>query len=312
VANAKGDSQQQATNVGPARSSRKRAAGREGANPIVSQRELGLRLRALRNARRLTLVEVARQTGWSPSKISRLETGDRGADLNDVRELCAIYGVTDEGRVDEIVALTSEAHEQAWWSPYESVLRRYMGLEHRASVITAYSMYFVPALLQTGDYARATIKSIERKIDPTVLDQRVEARLRRRQELFARENPPRYRALVDEAALRRQVGGAEVMGMQLSKILELAAEEKAIVQVIPFDAGAHASTDSNFALLEFGSDTRQSAVVFVEGLFSNRFLKRAVEINRYREAIEYLRDAALSVRDSLNLITEIKRLHESQ
>ena len=133
----------------------------------------------------------------------------------------------------------------------------------------------------------------------------------RRQEIFGRPVPPRYRAMLDEAALRRRVGGAEVMHAQLGKILDLAAEGKAAVQVIPFDTGAHASTDSNFVLLEFDGSPQPSPVVYVEGLSSNQYFERPAEVARYREAIEYLRDAALSPRESLSLISEIRSQHWS-
>jgi hypothetical protein len=213
--------------------------------------------------------------------------------------------------VSELVTLARQAREPGWWSHYdEPHFSPYLGLEQDAAAITAYSMYYVPGLLQTGEYARATIKSIERKIDPAVLDKRVEARLLR-QEILARRTPPRYRALMDEAVLRRRVGGPEVMHAQLGRILDFASEEKVAVQVIPFDTGAHASTDSNFVLLEFHDTAPQPPVVYIEGLFSSQFLERPAEISRYREAIESLRDAALSPRDSLGLITEIRGQHWS-
>jgi len=249
--------------------------------------------------------EIGERLECSASKISRMETGARRASPRDVRDLCAIYGLTDQAQVDQLMELARLAREPGWWSQYdEPVLSPYIGLEQEAVAISAFSMYFVPALLQTRDYARVTVRGIERKMDPAVLDQRVEARLRR-QELLERETPPRYRALLDEAVLHRLAGGPSVMHAQLEKILKCAAEEKVTVQVIPFDVGAHASTDSNFVLLEFADSSPQRPVVFVEGLFSNRYQERQAEIDRYREALEYLRDAALSPRDSISLITEI-------
>jgi transcriptional regulator with XRE-family HTH domain len=275
-------------------------------NPTVRQRELGIRLREFRNALGMTVEDVAERLLCSATKISRLETGTRRASLRDVRDLCGIYGITDQAEADSLMKLASQAREPGWWTKYdEPILSPLLGLEQEAVVITSYSMYYVPALLQTGDYARAIIRGIERKIEPHVLDQRVDARLRR-QELLEQETPPRYRALLDEAVLRRQVGGPAVMQAQLDKLLKSAADGKAAVQVIPFDAGAHASTDSNFDFLEFGEGSRQRPVVFVEGLFHNRYQERPMEIERYREAVEYLRDAALSPRDSTSLITQIR------
>lgn len=263
-----------------------------------------MRLRELRTAVGLSVDEVGQEMLCSATKISRIETGARRASARDVRDLCRIYGVPEQEQ--ELADLARQSREPGWWSQYDDpFLSPYIGLEQEAAVISAYSMYYVPALLQTSDYARLTIRAIERKMDPAVLDQRVEARLRR-QELLDRPEPPRYRAIMDEAVLHRQVGGAAVMHAQLDKILKCVTEEKVTVQVIPFDVGAHASTDSNFVLLEFGDGSVQRPVVFVEGLFSNRYQERKAEIDRYREALEYLRDDALSPRDSVNLIKQIR------
>jgi hypothetical protein len=166
-------------------------------------------------------------------------------------------------------------------------------------------MYYVPALLQTSDYARAVIRGIERKIETRVLNDRVEARLLRQRRLDA-ASPPRYRALADEAVLRRQVGGPAVMRAQLDKILTWATLDRGSIQVIPFSAGAHASADSNFELLEFGDNSRQAPVVFVEGLVTNQIHERPTDIARYREAIEYLRDSALNTADSAALVAAIR------
>lgn len=265
-----------------------------------------MRLRELRNAAELTVEQVGARLLCSATKISRLETGARRASLRDVRDLCGIYGVTDKDQVEDLMTLASRAREPGWWKQYEdAILSPYIGLEQAAVAITVYSMSFVPALIQTSDYSRATIKSIERKIDPAILDQRVEVRLRR-QELLDRPAPPRYRVLLDEAVLRRQVGGAAVMHAQLDKIVACAAEEKLTVQVIPFDVGVYPSTDSNVVLLEFAAESPQGPIVFVEGLLKNKYYEHPAEIARYREAMEYLRDAAGSPRDSIGLITQIR------
>jgi transcriptional regulator with XRE-family HTH domain len=270
-----------------------------------------MRLRELRNGLGLTVEDVGEQLLCSATKISRLETGARRASLRDVRDLCRIYQVADQPEADLLMELARQARQAGWWTQYdEPVLSPLLGLEQEAVAITSFSMYHVPALLQSGDYARAIIKAIERRIDPGILDQRAEARLRR-QRLLEQEIPPRFRAVLDEAVLHRQVGGAGIMHAQLDKILARSRDEKATVQVIPWDAGAHASSDSNFDFLEFGENSRQTPVVFVEGLFSNRYLERPVEIERYREAIEYLRDAALSPRDSISLIEKIRDTHKA-
>jgi transcriptional regulator with XRE-family HTH domain len=280
-----------------------------GASPTVRQRELGTRLRRLRTEMGLTVEDVGEKLLCSATKISRMETGARRPSLRDVRDLCGIYGV-DERTSAELMDLARKAREQGWWNQYDDLkLDPYIGLEQEATSITSYTMYYIPALLQTEDYARAIIKGIAPKIDPKIHQQRVEARLRR-QQLLAQDKPPRYRVLLDEAVLLRRVGGSAIMAAQLDKVLELEMDGKATVQVIPFDVGAHAAQDSNFVLFDF-DDPDLSSVVFVEGLINHQYQERKADLDRYREAIESLRDSALSPRDSVLRIAEMQRAYAS-
>ncbi len=259
----------------------------------------------------MTVEDVAEKLLCSATKVSRLETGARRPSLRDVRDLCELYGV-DEATSADFMTLAREARAQGWWTQYDDLkLDPYIGLEQEATAITCYSMYYVPALLQTEEYARAIVRAVAPKMDPAVLQQRVEARLRR-QELLEQDKRPRYRALLDEAVLHRPVGGAATMAAQLAKILETERQGKATVQVIPFDAGAHAAADSLFVLLEFDEDSNLSPVVFVEGLTGNQYLERKADIARYREAIENLRDTALSPRDSVQRINELRTAYISR
>lgn len=278
------------------------------ANPTVRQRQLGMRLRALRTSRGLTAEDVGKELLCSAAKISRMETGARQAGLRDVRDLCRLYDV-DEATTEELMTLARQAREPSWWSRYKDLqLEPFIGLEQEAAAITTYGMYYVPPLLQTEQYARSLIRAIQRKMDPKILEDRVEARMHRQQVLY-RSDPPRYRALLDEAVLHRQIGGRAVLAEQLSKVLDAIAADRASVQVIPFTAGAHASADSNFDLLEFGEDSGQDSVVFVESLISNLYQERPAEVARYREAIEYLRESALSLPESVALITRIRNTY---
>lgn len=274
----------------------------------MRQRELGLRLRELRLARNLTIEEVAQRLECSATKISRLETAGRKAIPRDVRDLCGIYGVTDQAEVDALMDLARQGRQPGWWDPYSDLgelVGPYIGLEQVAVAITAFSMYYVPGLLQTPDYARVLIGGIEQNMDPRILSERVEARMLRQQRLEA-DNRPRYRALLDEAVLHRLVGGPAVMAAQLGKILEYQAAGKAVVQVIPFSVGAHAASDSNFEFLEFEESSLQGPIIHVEGLTSNSLQERPAEVSRYREAIDELRDVALSVPDSTALIARVR------
>lgn len=282
-----------------------------GASPTVRQRELGTRLRQLRNSLGWTVEEVGAKLLCSATKISRVETGARRPTLRDVRDLCGIYGVS-ESDTAELMDLARKAREQGWWNKYDDLnLTPYIGLEQEATSITCFMMYHFPALLQTEDYARAIIKGIAPKIDARIHEQRVEARLRRQQHLD-QDDRPRYRVLLDEAVLHRRVGGAAVMAAQLDKILQVERDGKATVQVIPFDVGAHASQDSNFVLLEFDEPEPLPPVVFVESLTNQLYQERKFDIDRYREAVEYLRDAALSPRDSVSRIAEMRKAYADE
>ncbi len=273
-------------------------------SPTIRQRELGIRLREFRTAKGLTVEDVAKELLCSPTKISRAETGARRATLRDVRDLCKIYGV-DAQTSAELMELAREARQPGWWTKYDDLkISPLIGMEQAATAITAFGMYFVPALLQTEDYARAIIKGIAPKIEEGILGQRVEARMMRQKLLF-QPKPPKYRALVDEAVLHRQVGGPAVMKAQLDRILSLVREEKAAVQVIPYEVGAYGAVDSNFVYLEFAG-TMLPDLVFVEGLASQLYLERPDELERYREALDYLRDEALNPRDSAKRIEVIR------
>jgi transcriptional regulator with XRE-family HTH domain len=263
-----------------------------------------MRLRALRNARGWTVERVAQELLCSATKISRMETGSRRVSLRDVRDLCRLFQVTGEAET-ELMELAHQAREASWWTQYDDPLMSpLLGLEQEAAVITSFSMYYVPALLQTVDYAQAITRGIDREADAAVVAQRVEARMRR-QRLLVQERPPHFRALLDEAVLHRQVGGPTVMNAQLRTILSAVGDERAVVQVIPFSVGAHAAIEQ-FDFLQFRVGSSHGPVVFIEGLFTNRYLERPAEVERYRQAIEHLRDAALSPRDSEGLIRQIQ------
>jgi transcriptional regulator with XRE-family HTH domain len=276
-----------------------------GVSLTVRQRELGKRLRELRHQRDLTVEDVAGRLLCSATKVSRLETGMRRPSLRDVRDLCTLYDL-DEQASAELMNLARGAREQGWWTRYVDVsFEPYIGLETEATAITCYSMYDVPGLLQTEEYARALIKAIAPEIGADVFEQRVEVRLRR-QRLLEQDNRPCYRALLDEAVLHRRVGGAQVMYTQLGKILEAAEKGRVTVQIIPFDIGAYGAQDSNFVLLEFG-ESSVSPVVYVEGMTGSRYIDREPDVGGYREAVEQLRNSALNPRDSIRRLNQLRK-----
>jgi transcriptional regulator with XRE-family HTH domain len=275
-----------------------------GPNPTLRQREIGVRLRQHRLGQGLTVEEVAQQLLCSATKISRIETGARRASARDVRDLCRMYKLGSRD-TDELMELAREARQPGWWAQYADLnLTPHIGLEDEAVSITTFSMYSVPALLQTAEYAEALLSVLAARLPLEAVNLRVEALLKR-QLVLDRASPPVYRALLDESVLHRLVGGRAVMTGQLGKILELANGGQVTVQVIPFAAGAHGSADSNFELFVFDK-AALPPVVFVEGLASDLYQERPTEISQYRAVVEYLRDTALSPRDSVRLINEIR------
>ena len=277
-------------------------------SPTVRQRELGKRLRELRNQHGLSVEDVAEKLLCSATKVSRLETGSRRASLRDVRDLCSLYDL-DDSTSAELMDLARGTREQGWWTQYEDLkLDPYLGLEQIATSITSFTTYYVPALLQTEEYTQEVIKAIAPRMEPGIHRQRVEVRMRRQQVLNG-DNRPRYRVLLDEAVLHRRVGAAELMVAQLDKILEAERDAKVTIQVIPFDAGIHAAQDSNFVLLEFGEGVDMSPMVFIEGLTHNQYLESNTDIARYREAIDYLLDSALDSHESVQRVAKLRQFY---
>jgi transcriptional regulator with XRE-family HTH domain len=280
------------------------------ASPTIRQRELGMRLRELRTSKSLTVEDVARELMCSATKISRAETGARRPSLRDVRDLCALYQVDDEASA-ALMELAKEARKPGWWSQYSDLndFFAFIGVEQDATAITCFGMYFLPGLMQTEDYARALITSINPQVNAEIVEERVKARMLR-QELLTKPKPPRYRVILDEAVLRRPVGGWDVMKGQFERILQLTEEKKVTVQILPFEVGTYTATDSNFDFLEFANSALGS-LVFVEGFGFELYLDRPAQIERYRESIESLRDTALSPQNSVKKIQEICDKYES-
>jgi transcriptional regulator with XRE-family HTH domain len=276
-----------------------------GTSPVARQRELGTRLRALRNERGMTVEEVAAELLCSTTKISRLETAARRPSLRDVRDLCVLYEL-DQQMSRELMSLAREARESGWWTEYADLgLDPLIGLEQEATSITCYSMYYMPGLLQTEEYAELIIKTVAPKMDPHVVRQRTIARMRRQEVLG--DNGPVYSVLLDEMVFRRGVGSSSLMAAQVGKILQVVRNDRITVQVIPFKAGAYAAADSYFVLLEFDDESNLWPVVYIEGLTDNQYLQRGSDIARYRETVDYLRDRALDPDGSIEFMESVRK-----
>jgi transcriptional regulator with XRE-family HTH domain len=274
-------------------------------SPILRRRQLAARLRDLRTQAGLTADEVAARMLVSPAKISRIETGVRGASLRDVRDLCEIYGA-DQPERDLLAALVRESKQPSWWQQYDLPDTTFVGLETAAVSILDYESSVVPGLLQTEDYARAVVDGVLYGAPEDMVQQRVEVRLTR-QKLLHAERPPQLWTVIDEAALHRLVGGPGVMRAQLEALAESSALANVTVQVIPFEAGAHPGMDSTFILLHL--DEQVADVVYIEGLVGNLYQESPSDLARYRRVFDQLRAIALSPKDSVARICSIAKAH---
>lgn len=281
-------------------------AGRDEAdaqNTVLRRRELGALLRRLRTEKGMTVEQVADALLCSLSKVSRLETGQRGASARDIRDLCDLYEVDDAQR-ENLTRLAREGRGQAWWQPYGLPYETYVGLEAAATQICDYEPGVFPGLLQTPDYARVIHETAVPKLSPAIIEQRIEVR-QVRQAILTREEPPppRLEAIVDEAILHRPVGGPRVMGAQIDRVIEACKLPNVSVRVLPFAAGAHPALDSTFIMMEFAA---APGVVYVEGLVGHLYVQRAQDVQRYRQVFELLRAAALDEQKSLDLMSRMR------
>lgn len=273
-------------------------------SPTVRRRELGALLRALRLKKGLTVEQAADRLMISMSKLSRMETGQGAATARDVRDLCVLYGVTDDAERDRMMKLAAEGRQRAWWQSYDLGYETYVGLEAEALAISAFQSSVVHGLLQTADYARAGHEGAMPRLDPEQIELQIEAKLTR-QRILTKDNPPLLAVILDEAALRRLTGGRQVMAGQLGRILDISALPNVSVQVLPFEVGSHPGLESNFTILELPDQTPD--VVFVEGLIGSVYLDRAEDLKRYREIFRRLQSMALNPQDSVHLIAESLR-----
>ena len=270
--------------------------------PTGRRRRLGAELRRLREQAGLTIDRVAQELECSPSKVSRIETGQVSATPRDVRDMLGLYGV-DDARLEAMVQVAREARQRGWWQKFVDVpdgVPAYVGLETAATSIDVYMALLVPALLQTPDYARAVIAAVRPDLPRSEIDRRVELRLRR-QDLLGQERPPRMRVLLDDTVLRRPVGGPAVMAAQRRRLLADADRPAVTIQVLEAGAGAHAGMDGPFTIFGFPAPAERD-VVALDSAADALYLEDAEDVARYRRVFELLLPAARSPEDSAAII----------
>jgi uncharacterized protein DUF5753/helix-turn-helix protein len=280
--------------------------GPRSAGPTVQRLVLGGHLRRLREEAFITTEQAAAAIRGSHSKISRMEHGRVGFKERDVGDLLTLYGITSGDERDALLRLAREANTPGWWQGYSDILPHwvepYFGLEAAASFIRDWELQFVPGLLQTEAYARAIIRLGNATCEDDVV-RRAEARLAR-QDILNRENPPRLWAVVDEAALRRSIGGRAVMREQVRHLIDMADHPAVTLQILPFHVGSHPAMGGPFTILRYAEPDLRD-VVYIEQLTSAIYLDKPVDVDSYLEVMEQLCLQAEPAAETQKLLTEI-------
>jgi transcriptional regulator with XRE-family HTH domain len=277
----------------------------ERRSPTIRRRRLGAELRRRREAAGVTIDGVAEKLECSASKISRIETGHTSATPRDVRDMLEIYGVLG-AESDELVQIAREARQKGWWHPYSTVLTgAYVGLEAAAESVRAYEQQVVPGILQTEDYAKAMIRAARPDITLDEVDRRVTVRLAR-QSLLHQDDPLDVWIVLDEAVVSRPVGGDAVMRAQLERLVEAADLPNVTLQILPFEAGAHAGMDGTFAILDF-PEPSDPDVVYAENATGGLFLEKSDELRKYVFIFDHIRAAALRPEESVAYIAKLAK-----
>ena len=251
---------------------------------------LGSQLRKLREAKGISREEAGYLIRASESKISRMELGRVSFKQRDVTDLLEMYGVDDNDARAALVKLARDANSPGWWHKYSDVLPDwfsvYVGLEEAASLLRVYELQFIPGLLQTADYTRAIVERGQSAATADEIERRVALRAAR-QEMLAKPGAPRLWAVVDEAALRRPIGGPVVMRNQIERLIAATEEPNITVQVVPFDSGGHAAEGGAFTILRF-PEAELPDVVYVEQLTSALYLDKREDVEKYGQVMDQL------------------------
>lgn len=276
--------------------------------PSIRRRRLGAALRRLREASGMSLEAVAGELGWSTSKVNRIELAKIAVTPADVRALLGVLdALSDE--VETLVSLASEDRQPGWWRQYAEVLppwfEGYLSLESEAARLLAYESEVVPGLLQTEEYAAEILRHSPYTQLPDEAARAAELR-RARQVRLLGQDPIRLDVVINEGALRRAVGGREVMCGQFRRLVETAELPNVTLQVLLFAAGAHPGVDGSFTVLEF-TDPSNPRIVYLDRMTNSEYLDGLRDVAAYRHAHDQLRAAALSPSESRQMISGLLR-----
>lgn len=278
-------------------------------SPTVRRRELGILLKSYRTARGWTVEQVAELLKVSSSKVSRLETGQRGASARDIRDICRMYGLNAEQQ-ERLADLAAEGKQHAWWQAFDLPYSAYVGLEVEATSIRDFGLGVIPGLFQVREYAQAVAQAFSGPHRaPGAVERIVDGRIARQQRILEAETPPSFTAVLDVSVLHRVVGSRTIMHAQLQRLLELSHLPNVTLRVVPYEAGALPTAINKFIILSFAAHTLPD-IVYIEGLTGELFLERKHDTDIYGAAFETLEGLAASPDASRGIITASLRSFE--
>jgi transcriptional regulator with XRE-family HTH domain len=278
-------------------------------SPTIRRRELGILLKSYRTARGWTVEQVAELLKVSSSKVSRLETGHRGASARDIRDICRLYGLNAEQQ-QRLTDLAAEGKQHAWWQAFDLPYSAYVGLEVEATSIRDFGLGVIPGLLQVRDYARAVTQSSSMAYRvPDAVERIVEGRVARQRRILEGEDPPSFTAIIDVSVLYRVVGSRMIMRVQLQRLLDLSQLPNVTLRVVPYEAGALPVASNKFIILSFAAHALPD-IVYIEGLTGELFLERKDDTDIYSAAFQALEELAASPEASRGIITSSLRSYD--
>ncbi|MFH8606294.1 helix-turn-helix domain-containing protein [Streptomyces sp. NPDC018029] len=268
--------------------------------PSAALQRLRLRteLRKARTAAQLTQRQVAAKMEWSPSKLIRIEAGEVGISVNDLRPLLETYGIRDRRKIEELLDLARGSRKMPYAEYrdlYSKEFLQLLALESSASIVRAYNSLQVPGPLQTEEYGRAIMQAYDKGIDNEAVERAIEVRLSRQETLTSGDREVFY--ILDESVVRRQVGGRGVMRAQLERLAELAALPKVSIQILPFSVGAHPGIQGPFMLFEFEADEMPDTLYLENPRGDSYSTNAPEESGRYLERFWELEDLAIKERN---------------
>jgi hypothetical protein len=276
---------------------------------MLRRRQLGGELRRLRGAR--TIKSVTDELRRSPTWLSRVENAQEGAVLRpaELRELARIYDVVDEHQVDQLLALlTASSERDDWWERYRDVLpsglETFVGLEWDAVREQSFEPLIVPGLLQTAAYAQS-MYTVDHTRSAEAAERLVAMRMERQAALSRAIGPLELHSIIDEAALRRLVGGPDVMRQQVEHLIEAASLATTTVQIVPLSSGAHVGMAGAFSLLAFGDGNTENSIAYVDSPAGNLYLEKPRDVRRFSSDFDRLRSAAQDPGASNSLLKKI-------